>query len=89
VLFAVDFDEHFIDEEGITIASMFTLQSACINGTEFDTPEANRLAADGDIAFSQKVFDISMTQIETTLEPDGVTDNIWWESVAFVSIHAR
>jgi hypothetical protein len=47
----------------------------------------NRIAADRDTAFSQKVFDISMTQIETMLEPDGVTDDIWWESVAFVSIH--
>ena len=87
MLFADDFDEHFIDEEGVTITSMFTLQSACINGTEFDASEANRLAADGDTAFSQKVFDISMTQIETMIEPDSVTDDVWWESVAFVSIH--
>ena len=49
--------------------------------------EANRLAADGDTVFRQKVFDISMTQIETMVVPDSVTDDIWWESVAFESIH--
>jgi hypothetical protein len=38
MLLAIDLHEDFIDVEGIAIASVFALQSAGINGTEFDTP---------------------------------------------------
>ncbi len=31
--------------------------------------------------------DISMAEIESIVEPDGVTDHIWWKSVTFLSIH--
>ena len=52
VLLTVDLHENFIDEEGITIASVLSFQSACINGTELDTPQADRFAANRDAAFS-------------------------------------
>jgi hypothetical protein len=44
VLFAIDFHEDFINVEDISVASMFTLQSTCIESTEFDahpTPPSN------------------------------------------------
>jgi hypothetical protein len=41
VLLAIDFDEDFIDEEGVTIAPVLSLQSAGINCSEFDAPESN------------------------------------------------
>ena len=43
--------EDFIDEEGIAVASMLAFQSACVNGSELDTPQANRFATDVDAAF--------------------------------------
>jgi hypothetical protein len=50
-------------------------------------PKADRFTSDNDASFSKKVFNIAMTEIETIVEPDGVGDDIWLESVAFVGIH--
>jgi hypothetical protein len=60
VLLAVDFDEDLINEEGITVALVLSLQSPRVDGTEFDAPEPDGLVADCDTAFSEKVFNISM-----------------------------
>ena len=51
MLLTVYFYEDFIDEKGIAIAPVFSFQSACINGTELDAPEADRFTADSDTAF--------------------------------------
>jgi hypothetical protein len=51
--------------EGIALSSVLSLQSACINGSEFITPEANRLATDGDASLGQKVLDIAVNEIES------------------------
>jgi hypothetical protein len=40
--------EDFIDIECVAIASVLPLQSLGIFGAEFDTPQTNRFAADGD-----------------------------------------
>ena len=39
MLLAVDLHENFIDEEGITVATVLSLQATGIGGTEFDAPE--------------------------------------------------
>ena len=67
---------------------MLPLQSARIDSPEFDTPEADRFAADSDASLSQKVFNITVAEIEAIVEPDSVTDDVGWESVALISIHA-
>ena len=51
MLLAIDLHKDFIDEEGIAIASMLSLQSFGVEGTELDAPEADRFAADGDASF--------------------------------------
>jgi hypothetical protein len=61
MLLAVDFDEYFIDVEGVTKSSVLSLQSAGINGTEVYTPEADCFSADDDASLGQQVFDIAMT----------------------------
>jgi hypothetical protein len=38
MLLAVDLDEDFIDVKCVTVTSMFSLQSAGINGSEFNAP---------------------------------------------------
>ena len=30
-----------------------------------------------------------MTEIESIVKPNGIADDFWWESVAFVDIHRR
>ena len=38
VLLAIDSDESFINEKGVAVASVLSLQSAAINGPELDAP---------------------------------------------------
>jgi hypothetical protein len=45
MLYAVDSDEYLIDVEGVTVSSVLSLQSAGINGSELDTPKADRFNA--------------------------------------------
>ncbi|MEH6548337.1 MAG: hypothetical protein V7711_18705 [Pseudomonadales bacterium] len=52
VLLSLYLDENFVDEESITVPSVLSFQSACINGAEFDAPETNGFAANGDALFS-------------------------------------
>jgi hypothetical protein len=53
VLLAVDLHEDLFDEEGVTEASVLSLQSPGIQSTELDAPEPNRFAADNDASFGQ------------------------------------
>ena len=41
----------FIKEEGVAVALVLSLQSACVNGSKFDTPEANGFSGYGDASF--------------------------------------
>jgi len=60
MLLAVDFDEDFINVEGIAIASVFSLQPAYINGSELDAPEAACLSTDGDASFREEILNIAV-----------------------------
>jgi hypothetical protein len=83
----IDLHEYFIDVEGIAIASVFSLQSSSVQGTDFNAPEANGFATDCDASFSEKVFNIAVAEVESIIEPDGIGNHIWWESVSLVGIH--
>ena len=87
MLLAIDFHEDFIDVEGVTIASVLTLQTVSINGAKLDAPETNRLAGHSDASLGEQIFDIPVAEIESIVEPDSVTDDIGWESVPFVCSH--
>jgi hypothetical protein len=87
MLLAADLHKDFIDQEGVTIASMFFLHAADVQTTEFDAPKTNASTADSDTSFSEEVFDIPMAQIESVVEPDCVVDDVGRESVPLVSIH--
>ena len=56
--------------------------------TEFDAPESDSFVTNGNNAFGEQVFDISMTEIESEVEPDRAVDDIGRESVTFVCIHS-
>ena len=79
--------EDFIDIEGVAVASVFSLQSAGINSSKLDAPEPDRFAADIDASFSKKIFNVSVAEVESIIEPDGVGDDIGWESVTLIRIH--
>ena len=88
MLLAVDLYEDFIEVESVAVSSVFSFQSAGINGAEFDAPKADGLSADGDASFGEEVFDIPMAEVEAIVEPDGIGNDVGWESVSFISIHS-
>jgi hypothetical protein len=47
----------------------------------------NRFAAYGYSSFSQQIFNVSVAEIESIIEPDSVADDGSWKSVALVGIH--
>ena len=79
--------EDLIDEKRVTVASMLALQSPGVHGSKLDTPESDSLVTDSDTSLSKKVFYITVAQIESIVEPDGIADDIGWEPVTFVDIH--
>ena len=65
MLLAIDLNgrhtgEDFITVEGIAKASMLSLQSAVINGSELDTPQTDRFPADRDASFCEEIFNIAV-----------------------------
>ena len=50
-------------------------------------PQANCFSADDDASFSQGTFNIPVAPTEAIIEPDGVRNDIWGKSVAFVGVH--
>ena len=67
---------------------MVSPQAAGINGTELDAPQTGSFSEYGYAPFSEQVFNIPVAQVETVIQPDCVANNIGWESVAFVGVHA-
>ena len=37
--------------------------------------------------FGEQVFYISMSEIEAIVKPNGITNDVGWESVAFICVH--
>ncbi len=87
MLLAIDSDKDFIDIEVVAIALVPSFQSACINGTELNAPQADAFSADSDASFSQEILDIAVAQVEAIVQPNSVGDDAWRESVAFVCVH--
>lgn len=60
---------------GIAKATLTPLQISGIARTELLTPDSNRFIRDDDSAFGQKILNISKTQAETMINPNGVADD--------------
>jgi len=52
--------EDLVDVESITIATVLPLQSAGINGSKFDAPQADRFTGYSDASFCEQIFDIAV-----------------------------
>ena len=66
---------------------MCLFQSTGVYEPKLGTPQTNRFSADSDSSFGKQIFDVSVTQVKAIVEPDGVGNDIRWESVAFIYIH--
>ena len=87
MLFAVYLYEDLIDVEGVTVATMFTLQSSGVKRSELDAPQADRFSGERDTSFSQDIFDVPVAEVEAIVEQDSIGNNIWREAVTFIGIY--
>jgi transposase-like protein len=80
--------EDFIDVKRIAIASVSSFESAGINRTKLDAPKTDSFSGYSDAAFGKEIFDIALTEIESVIEPNGIGNHMWRESVTLISIQA-
>ena len=81
----VDLDEELVQMPRVAHAAPAAPQPASVVEPERPTPLPNRLIRHGDPAFGEEIFDISETQAEPVVEPDGVTDDFTGESVSTIA----
>ena len=84
---AIDLHEHFIDIEGVSVASMFAFESFRVESTELDTPKPDGFVADCDTPLGKEIFNVSMAEVESVVQPGRIADDIGWEPVTLVGIH--
>ena len=87
VLFALNFHEYFIYIERITIALVISAKSFGEFRAELRTPKPNGLIAHLNTTLGQQILNISMTQIESVVEPNSVANYRGRESMALVGDH--
>ena len=79
--------EDFVNVESVAKAAVLSPQSPRVDCSELDAPETNRFAADDDSSFGQDIFDVAVTEVESIVEPDCVTNDIWRKPVTFICVH--
>ena len=74
----------FINVQGVAVATMPAFQSSSVNCSELDAPKPDRFSANSNASLGQQIFDVSETEVEALVQPDGVADDIGRESMAFI-----
>ena len=87
MLLAIDLYEDFIDVEGVAVTLMLPPQSPGVDCSELVTPESDRFSGYSNASLGQQVFNISVAQIESEIEPDGIGNDIWRETMTLIRIH--
>ena len=84
LLLAVDSNQDFVQVPNITKAALPPFQFSGIFRTELLRPESNRFIRDDDSPFGEKILDISEAQAETMVNPDGIADDFWSETMTVI-----
>jgi hypothetical protein len=89
VLFALNFHEYFIYIESVTISLVISANSFREFGAELRAPKPDGLIAHRNTTLGQQILNISMTQIESVVEPNSVANYRRGKSMALVSSHPQ
>ncbi len=84
MLLSLDPHEHLINEERVTITLMLSSQSLSILRPKFIAPQSNCFVAHLNASAWHQIFDITMTEVESMAEPNGILDYFRWETVSFL-----
>jgi hypothetical protein len=61
------------------------LQFSGVARTELLTPDSNRFISDDDSTFGGKILDVSEAQAEAMVNPDGIVDDLWGETMTVIA----
>ena len=89
MLLAIDLHADLIDVERITKTMMLPFERTIVSSAKLHTPESNGFVADSDATLCEQVFNITVAYAKSTVESDGVTDNVVWKPMTFITIHHR
>jgi hypothetical protein len=70
-----------------TVATVSLFKSARVSSAKLDTPESDGFVANNKAPFGKEVFDITIAQVESMVEPHRVTDNVGRKSVTLEGVH--
>ena len=85
LLLAVDSHEEFVQIPAIAQLPSPLLQTFCIVGAELPTPMSNGFVGDGNAALRQEILYIAEAHAETMVDPDGVTNDLRWETMSAIT----
>ncbi len=83
--FAADGNEHFVHVPDVTESTLSSPQSAGVFRSKFPAPGSNAFVGYGDATLREQILDISKAQSEAMVQPDGMADDLGWESVSAVA----
>ena len=75
----------FIEKPAITARPAGLANHSCIVRPEGCTPLPDSFVGDSDSAFSKQIFYFAKTECEPVVEPHGVRDDVWWETISTVA----
>ena len=81
----LDRHKELVQVPGVAQPAFSPLELSSVVHTKLPRPLADGLVGDDDSALCQKVFNISEAQTEAVIEPDGMADDLGWESVSAVA----
>jgi hypothetical protein len=89
LLFTVDWNDNLIEVPFVSCSGAIPLDAIGKVATETVHPQPNSLSADNHAAFSQQIFNISITQGEAVIRPHGIGDDLTRETKTFQARHIR
>ena len=84
VQFAVDRDEHFIQEPGVAKATPALVQPARIFWPKSVALRSDRFVGNLDPTFRQESIDVTVAEAVAVVQPNGVTANFRWKSMSMI-----
>jgi len=82
---SLDLHKQLVQIPGVAHTAPAVPQPSCVVEPERPTPLPNGLIRYRDTPFGEEILDISETQAETVVEPDGVTDDVRGKSVSAIA----
>jgi len=78
----VDRERHFVQVPLVAASQMTPTKLACQQWAELAAPQPDGLVSDLDPTFGEQLLDIAVAEGEAVVQPDGVSDDLGWETVA-------